>query len=784
MQHLQATPDIGQVGEEATGPFFAIAHEPLCLLDNHGRVTDVNAGFTRLSGYTYRDAAGIAFLEWVHPEERRITVAALGAAVAQGQTTTFRARLRGQDGGYREMDWTVTGRADQLFLAGRELSPAEQASASPVSPSELLELLESAPDVIGVADAEGHTLYLNRAGRATLGYGPADDLWHVHISSYVAEAERARIAREGLPQARREGVWTGETVLRSTRGAEMPVSLVIMAHKDEQGSVRRLSAIARDIGDRRRVEEALRGQAANMETVAQISVATATLLDTERLLQEVVDITRERFDLYHAHIYLLNAAGDALELAAGAGDVGREMVAQGRRIRLSQENSLLTQAARSRRSQTANDVRGQEDFLPHPLLPQTRSEMAVPMIFGEQLIGVLDVQDDAVGRFDEVDAHIFMTLAAQTAVAVENARSFARAQAAIAESSVLMRVLTREGWENYLQQQAETRGYLYDAERVAPVVPLDESAAFPAGDENAPVARPLAVHDEVIGELALFSGDSAFDDEAAGLIAAVADQLSARLENLRLTSATEMALSDTASLYRASSDLNRANSYADVLDVLRRHTVAGRHGSASAIVLFDRPWTPERKPERFAVAAYHASFDLPTETMQRMAPPLFGLMGVLLQPDSPTLIADIEQERALPAEVRRFYAEILQGKSALFAPLALGGQWIGLLTAAYPQQNTIDEADMQRLTTLVGQAAAAVQSIYLLQAAEERARQERVLRELSTRVRNVTDIDLIMKTAVREIGQALGRETFVYLGDEETSPPQYGENRGPENGKV
>jgi hypothetical protein len=57
-----------------------------------------------------------------------------------------------------------------------------------------------------------------------------------------------------------------------------------------------------------------------------------------------------------------------------------------------------------------------------------------------------------------------------------------------------------------------------------------------------------------------------------------------------------------------------------------------------------------------------------------------------------------------------------------------------------------------------------------------------VLRELSARVRNVTDIDLIMKTAVREIGQVLGRETFLYLGDDEAPAPQHGENRGPENG--
>lgn len=780
MPRSQLTPGNGQGTVVISDPFFAIAHEPLCILDSQGRVGQVNAAFTRLFGHNPREVAGIAFLEWVHPEERKVTVAALGAAVAQQQASTFRARVREKAGGYRAMEWTVTGRAGKLFLAGRELLPAGRGAGGPVGVAELLDLLEAAPDVIGVADADGRTLYLNSAGRAILGYSPLDNLADVPMSSYVTARERVRISRDGLPAAIREGIWTGETVLQSTTGAEIPVSLVIMAHKDVDGRVRRLSAIARDIRDRRRVEEALSRQARDLETVARISTATATLLDLERLLQEVVDVTRERFDLYHAHIYLLNAAGDALELTAGAGDVGREMVKQGRRIALTQEKSLVAQAARDRRSVMVNDVRQEEGFLPHPLLPQTRSEMAAPMIAGDRLVGVLDIQDDSAGRFDEVDAHIFTTLAAQTAAAMQNARSFARAQEAIAESGVLTRLLTREGWEGYLQQQAETRGYLFDAEQVTPVLPLEDSAPPLAADEEAFVVTPLAVHDAVIGKLALQVGDAEFDGEAAELVAAIAEQLSARLENLRLTNATQMALTETASLYRAGSDLNRANSYADVLDVLRRHTVAGRDASASALVLFDRPWTPDRKPERFAVAAYHAGFDLPAETMQRVAPLLFGLAGETLQPDRPTFVADVEQERALPAEVRRFYTRELQGKSALFAPLALGGQWIGYLTAAYPEQTTIAEADRQRLTTLAGQAAAAVQSIYLLQAAEERARQERLLRELSTRVRSVTDIDLIMKTAVREIGQVLGRETFLYLGDEQAAAGRPPETNGPE----
>jgi GAF domain-containing protein len=532
----------------------------------------------------------------------------------------------------------------------------------------------------------------------------------------------------------------------------------------------------------RELSPSLSRRAADLETVAAISMATARILDMDRLLQEVVDVTRERFDLYHAHIYRLNAGSDALELAAGAGDVGREMVARGQLIPLDQANSPVAEAARSHRV-VLREVLPSDLFLPHPLLPQTRSEMAVPMIVGDQLVGVLDVQDDAPGRFDETDAHIFTTLAAQTAVAMENARSFARAQEAVAETNVLMRLLTREGWEGYLGERSEVGGYLYDAGRTAPLSSRQDRSKAPLAGEEALTIQRLQVHDQVIGELALVAGEGTLDDEAGEVIAAVAEQLSARLENLRLTTTTQMALTETASLYQAGSELNRANSYADVLDVLHQHTVAGRNASASVLVLFDQPWTAGRKPAHFAVVAYRSGFELDADLMQRVAPPIFGLAGERMQPESPTFIADVTAASALPAEVRAFFSNKLQGQSALFVPLTLGGQWIGYLTTAYRERASLSDADLQRVTTLAGQAAAAVQSIYLLQAAEERARQERILRELSTRVRNVTDIDLLMKTAVREIGQVLGRETFLYLGaDEQPARPEHREQQGLETG--
>ncbi len=184
--------------------------------------------------------------------------------------------------------------------------------------------------------------------------------------------------------------------------------------------------------ERKRAEEALIRHAVELETVAQVSTVASTLLDAGLLLQKVVDLTKSRFGLYHAHVYLLDEAEDALVLSAGAGEVGQQMVAAGWRIPLAHAQSLVIQAARSRQGVIVNDVRGAPGFLPNPLLPDTRAEMAVPMIVGDRLLGVLDVQSDTIDRFTDEDVRIQTTLAAQVAVALQNARSYAEQQAAVA----------------------------------------------------------------------------------------------------------------------------------------------------------------------------------------------------------------------------------------------------------------------------------------------------------------------------------------------------------------
>jgi GAF domain-containing protein len=168
--------------------------------------------------------------------------------------------------------------------------------------------------------------------------------------------------------------------------------------------------------------------AADLRVVANVGIAASTITDAGHLLQEVVDLSKQSFNLYHAHIYLLNESGDTLELASGAGAVGRKMVAEGRAIPLDSEQSLAARAARIREGVVVNDVQTDPDFLPNSLLPKTRAEMAVPMLVGGEVIGVLDVQSEQVNRFTDIDINIQTTLASQIAVTLKNARTSASAQ--------------------------------------------------------------------------------------------------------------------------------------------------------------------------------------------------------------------------------------------------------------------------------------------------------------------------------------------------------------------
>lgn len=198
----------------------------------------------------------------------------------------------------------------------------------------------------------------------------------------------------------------------------------------------RLSAHIENLRLTEQKEQALAAteeQASRLAVVAEVSTTVSTVLDPDELLQAVVDLTKEQFGLYHVHIYLYDESWKMLMLAAGAGETGRTMVAEGWSIPLDSEKSLVAQAARGREGVIVNDVQAESGFLPNPHLPETRAEMAVPMIIGDKVLGVLDVQSETTDRFTDDDIRIQITLAAQVAVALQNSRLYAEQEATVAQ---------------------------------------------------------------------------------------------------------------------------------------------------------------------------------------------------------------------------------------------------------------------------------------------------------------------------------------------------------------
>jgi diguanylate cyclase (GGDEF)-like protein/PAS domain S-box-containing protein len=281
-------------------------------------------------------------------------------------------------------------------------------------------LFDGMMDGIYRSTHEGKFLDVNPAMVKMFGYSSREEMLAVDIKKelYFAPEERG----SHLLDTGQEEIDVYR--MRRKDGSEIWVEDHGYYVHDEQGEILYHEGMLRDVTERKSTEEMLAKRARQLATVTDVSAAISANLEQGQLLQSVVNLSKDRFELYHAHIYLLNEAGNTLLLTVGAGEVGRQMVLEEWRISLTQERSLVARAARERIGVIANDIRQDAGFLPHPLLPDTRSEMAVPIIISDSLFGVLDVQANDANHFTEEDVRIMTTLAEQIAVAVQNARLF------------------------------------------------------------------------------------------------------------------------------------------------------------------------------------------------------------------------------------------------------------------------------------------------------------------------------------------------------------------------
>lgn len=270
----------------------------------------------------------------------------------------------------------------------------------------------------------------------------------------------------------------------------------------------------------------------DLSLAASVGATLSQMRDVESLLQNAINLIQEKFSLYYGQIYLLDKSGATLQLRAGAGSIGQELVRRGHRLPVG-PGSINGLAAAERRPFVVPDTARNPLFRPNSLLPLTRSEIAVPLLAGNKVLGVLNLQSDQVGGLDESTLPPLEILGNQLAVALENATLLAETQAARSEMEAYARGIARKGWRAYLNavDRPQLLGYHYDG---GALLPLDEPLPVSGFAERNVARSPIDVVGETIGAIQIEADEKRhWTEEDLAFIQDVAQKVGQRIEVLR-----------------------------------------------------------------------------------------------------------------------------------------------------------------------------------------------------------------------------------------------------------
>jgi GAF domain-containing protein/HAMP domain-containing protein len=291
---------------------------------------------------------------------------------------------------------------------------------------------------------------------------------------------------------------------------------------------------------------------AQLQTLSEVARSITSVTDLEQLLFSVTRITSERFNFYHVGIFLVDENSEYADLRAANSEGGKRMLARQHRLRIGQ-TGIVGYVAASGEPRIATDVGSDAVYFHNPDLPDTRSEMALPLKSGGKCIGVIDVQSTSENAFTEDDIRLFSALADQVSIAIDNNRLYMEIRQALLEAENVHRKYLHQEWNRELRKH-KTPVYEYSVKGITPLSMNDSpevSAVLETGvicklpniPQNgsgvmvmAALAVPVKLRGEIIGVIDIQEVETnhAWTQDEINMVKQVADQVGIALENARL----------------------------------------------------------------------------------------------------------------------------------------------------------------------------------------------------------------------------------------------------------
>ena len=323
-----------------------------------------------------------------------------------------------------------------------------------------------------------------------------------------------------------------------------------------------------------------RKNAQELEAVSDISRLVTSVQDIDQLLPIIAHSISERFSFYHTGIFLLNESKDLVVLSAASSEGGQRMLKRKHSLKV-EPNSLVGYVASRGQARIAQNVGQDAAFLTNPDLPDTKSEIALPLRTGTQLIGVLDVQSIQPNAFSEQDVVILNTLANQVAISIQNARSFSEMQRALTESENIYQQFILQGWKQIIKE-TPVLGYKYSQYGLTPIDSLSEVqktesvspglAVANQDDHSTILSIPIKLREQIIGNISIHQTNLSsreLDEDELSIIQATVERAALALENARLLEDSQR----RASRERAIGEISSKISEKSDIDAILRSTV-------------------------------------------------------------------------------------------------------------------------------------------------------------------------------------------------------------------